>query len=139
MDVFTGMSAIQAATFHLGLLTLIMLGLKLYVGNRRGVLKVAPGDVSNVDFGRATRVQMNAVEDVPALMVGLLGLALLGMPAWYVHLCGGVLVAARLAHAFGLAGSAGFSIGRLIGTLGTLLTYLAIASALIVHAFGPAF
>lgn len=139
MDVFTGMSAIQAAAFYLGLLTLVMLGLKMYVGGRRGTLKIAPGDVSNLDFGRASRVQMNAVEDVPVLMAGLLGLALLGMPAWYIHLCGGVLVLARLAHAFGLAGSGGFSIGRVAGTLGTLLTYLAIAGALIVHAFTPSF
>jgi hypothetical protein len=116
-----------------------MLGLKIYVGGRRGALKIAPGDVSNVDFGRATRLQMNAVEDVPVLMAGLLGIALLGMPAWYIHVCGGVLVLARLAHAMGLAGSGGFSIGRAAGTLGTLLTYLAIAGALIVHAFTPTF
>lgn len=139
MEIFTGMSAIQAAAFYLGLLTIVMLALKMYVGARRGALKIAPGDVSNVDFGRATRVQMNAVEDVPVLMAGLLGLALLGMPAWYIHLCGGVLVVARIAHAFGLAASGGFSLGRLVGTLGTMLTYLAIAGALIVHAFTPSF
>lgn len=139
MDVFTGMSAIQAAAFHVGLLTLILLGLKLYVGAQRGKLRVPPGDTSNLEFGRATRVQLNAVEDVPALMVGLLGLALLGMPVWYIHLCGGVLVVARIAHAVGLAGSGGFSLGRAVGTMGTMLTFVAVAGALLVHAFDKTF
>ena len=30
-----------------------------------------------------------------------------------------------------------FSIGRLAGTIGTMLTYLAVAGALLVHAFTP--
>lgn len=136
---FAGMSAIQAAAFYIGVLTLIMMVLKGYVGAQRGKLRVPPGDTSNVEFGRATRVQLNAVEDVPVLMAGLLGLALLGMPVWYIHMCGAVLAVARIAHAVGLAGSGGFSIGRMIGTLGTFLTFLAISGALIVHAFDRTF
>jgi uncharacterized protein len=135
MTLLTGMTAIQAAALYVGLLTLVMLGLKMYVGQRRGALKVPPGDVSNLLFGRATRVQLNAVEDVPILAVGLLALALLGMPVWYIHMSGGVLVVSRIAHATGLAASGGFSLGRMVGTTGTMLVYLAVAGALIVHAF----
>lgn len=134
MDVFTNMTAVQAAALYVGLLVVLMLGLKLFVGNRRGVLKIPSGDTTP-EFSRFLRVQHNAVEDVPILATGIVALALLGMPAWYVHMAGGVLVVARVFHAFGLASSGGFSIGRLAGTIGTLLVYLAVAGALIFHAF----
>jgi uncharacterized protein len=137
LDIFWTMSPAQAAAFDIGLLIIFMLGLKLYVGNRRAVHKVPSGDVTHVEFSRATRVQLNAVEDVPVLMVGIAGLAMLGMPSWYIHAAGWVLLISRIAHAFGLASSSGYSAGRLIGTLGTLLVYLAVAGALLVHAFGP--
>ena len=134
MDILTLMSPAQAAAMNIGLLVLVMLGLKLYVGGQRGKLKVPSGETTP-EFSRVTRVQLNAVEDVPVLMAGILGLGLLGMPAWYIHLCGLVLFLSRVLHAFGLAGSSGFSIGRLVGTIGTMATYLAVAGPLLVHAF----
>ncbi|HEX5005475.1 MAG TPA: MAPEG family protein [Hyphomonadaceae bacterium] len=137
MDTFLNMSSVQAAALQIGLLIVLMLGLKLYVGNRRARFKVPSGDVSHAEFSRATRVQLNAVEDVPVLMIGIAALAALGMSAWYIHLVGLVLLVARIAHAVGLAGSSGFSIGRLVGTFGTLLVYLGVAGPLIFHAFNP--
>jgi uncharacterized membrane protein YecN with MAPEG domain len=134
MDILTAMSPAQAAAMNIGLLILLMLGLKMYVGARRGQMKLPSGE-TNTEFNRATRVQLNAVEDVPVLMVGIAGLAMLGMPAWYIHMCGLVLFVSRILHAYGLAGSGGFSIGRAVGTMGTLLVFLAIAGALLVHAF----
>lgn len=134
MDFLTAMSPVQAAAMNIGLLILMMLGLKIYVGGVRGRLKVPPGETTP-EFGRATRVQLNAVEDVPVLMAGIGALAMLGMPAWYIHMCGLVLLVARLLHAFGLARSGGATFGRFAGTIGTLLTFIAIAGALLVHAF----
>lgn len=137
MDLFTGMTSAQAAAFNIGLLVVLMLALKMYVGNRRAKFKVPSGETTP-DFSRATRVQLNAVEDVPVLMAGIAGLAIIGMPAWYIHMCGLVLFVARILHATGLASSSGLSLGRLVGTIGTMLAYLAIAGALLVHAFAPA-
>ena len=137
LDIFLDMTPVQAAALQIGLLILLMLGLKLYVGNRRAKFKVPSGDVTHSEFGLATRVQLNAVEDVPVLMIGIAALAALGMSAWYIHLVGFVLLASRIAHAVGLAGSSGFSIGRLVGTFGTLLVYLGVAGPLIFHAFIP--
>ena len=137
MDILTGMSPVQAAAMNIGLLIILMLGLKMYVGGRRGKLKLPSGE-TNAEFALAQRVQMNAVEDVPPLMVGIGALAMLGMPAWYIHMVGLVLVVSRILHAAGLAGSSGLSFGRLAGTIGTLLVYLAVAGALLVHAFVPA-
>ena len=95
MDTFTNMTPLHAAALYVGLLVILMLALKLYVGNRRGVLKVPSGETTP-EFGRATRVQLNAVEDVPILAAGLIGISLLGMPAWYIHLAGAVLVVSRI-------------------------------------------
>ncbi len=136
MNIFLDMTPVQAAALHIGLLIVLMLALKMYVGGRRGRLKLPSGQ-TNDDFNRAVRVQMNAVEDVPVLMVGIGALAALGMPAWYIHAAGLVLLVSRILHAVGLAGSSGFSLGRAIGTLGTMLAYLAVAGALLVHAFTP--
>ena len=136
VDTLTNMTPLHAAALYVGLLVILMLGLKLFVGNRRGVLKVASGETTP-EFSRITRVQLNAVEDVPILAIGIIGLGLLGLPAWYIHTIGAVLVVSRLVHAAGLASSGGFSLGRLIGTLGTLIAYLGIAGALVVHAFTP--
>ena len=136
MNVFTDMSPAQAAAFNIGLLIILMLALKVYVGGRRRALKLASGD-THPEFNRAVRVQLNAVEDVPALMVGIGALALLGMPAWYIHAAGMTLFVARALHAFGLAGSGGFSVGRLLGTLGTFAVAIAVAGACLVHAFAP--
>jgi uncharacterized protein len=135
MTLFTGMSPLAAAALHIGLLIFVMFGLKSYVGAQRYKHQVAPGEAPTSDFARAMRVQMNAVEDVPVLMVGLLSLALLGMPAWYVHLTGGALVISRVLHAVGLGSSGGRTFGRSAGTIGTAAVYLAIGGALLVHAF----
>jgi uncharacterized protein len=137
MDVFFNMSSVQAAALDIGLLVILMFGLKTYVAINRGKHRVPSGDTSHLEFNRATRVQLNAVEDVPVLMVGIAVLAMLGMPAWYIHMAGWVLLVSRIAHAFGLASSSGQSIGRAVGTMGTALVYLAVAGALLVHAFTP--
>jgi uncharacterized protein len=136
MDLFLGMSPAAAAAFNIALLIGMMMTLKGYVGMRRQVLKVASGD-SHPEFNRAVRVQLNAVEDVPMLMVGIVALAVLGMPAWYIHMAGLTLLVSRALHATGLAGSGGFSWGRMIGTLGTYVVALAVMGALLVHAFTP--
>ena len=134
MDFITAMTPVQAAAMNIGLLVLLMLGLKMYVGAQRGKLKVPSGETTP-EFSRFTRVQLNAVEDVPVLMAGILALGMLGMQAWYIHMCGLVLFVSRILHASGLSGSSGFSIGRLAGTIGTMATCLAVAGALLVHAF----
>lgn len=138
MDLLTHMTALQAAALYSGLLILILLGLKLFVGARRGALKVPSGDVSNPEFARVQRAQQNAVEDVPALLVALVLSALLAAPPIIIHGVGVLLVLSRLGHAFGLASKDGFSLGRALGTLGTLLVYLTLIGTLLQRAFDGA-
>lgn len=138
MDLLTNMTALQAAALYAGLLILILLGLKLFVGARRDALKVPSGDVSNPEFARVQRAQQNAVEDVPALLIALVLSALLAAPTIIIHGVGVLLVLSRLGHAFGLASKDGFSLGRSLGTLGTLLTYLTLIGTLLQRAFDGA-
>lgn len=138
MDVWAGMTAMRAAALYIGLLIVLMMALKIHVGRQRAKYKVPSGDVSNVEFSRHARVQLNAVEDVPVLMAGLLALAALDLPAWYIHMSGATLLVSRIAHAVGLSRPNGQSLFRLIGTIGTLLVYLAIAGALVTHALAQA-
>ena len=139
MNLFSDMTALQAASFYIALVLLLFLGLKIYVANRRAALKVASGDISNPDFARAQRVQLNAVEDVPPMLVAILALGLLAAPLWLIHTIGVALLVFRLAHAVGLAAPAsGFALGRAVGTLGTLALYLTLVIALLLCAFDAA-
>ena len=128
--------SVQAAGLWTALMILLMLGLKLYVGGARRKHKVPAGDTSNPAFGLASRVQMNAVEDVPPLMAGILALALLNLPAVWIHACGALLFVSRVLHAVGLAGSSGYSFGRFVGTLGTMVVTVMIAVSLLLRVFG---
>ena len=119
---------------NIGLLILLMLGLKLYVGAQRGKLKLPSGE-TNPEFNRVTRVQLNAVEDVPVLMVGIAASPCSACPPG-TSTCAASCCWSRVSCTpTGLAGSSGFSIGRAVGTMGTMLVFLAIAGALLVHAF----
>lgn len=125
------MTSLQAAVLYVGLNIVLLMTLKFYVGSVRMREGVAAGDGGNVALQRAMRVQGNAIEDIPVVLAGLIGLAAIGGPALLIHLLGATLVAARVTHAVALAGSNGPTLGRKIGTLGTMLVMLITALACI--------
>ncbi len=125
------MTGLEAASLYTALLILLFLGLKLNVGRARLKAKVSMGDGGDEGLIRAMRTQMNAVEDVPIILLGIFGLAFLEAPVQLVHGLGGGLVAMRLAHAVGLGGLAGAGVGRAIGTLGTAIIMVATAGSCI--------
>ncbi len=125
------MTAIAAATLYAGLFGLLMILLKGNVGRVRTSEKVGFGDGNNEALQRAIRVQGNAVEDVPVVLVGLLALGLMNAPVLLIHGLGATFLVARVLHAIGLGGSSGGSPGRMFGTLLTLLVMLATAGACI--------
>ena len=69
------------------------------------------------------------------LMLGLLELS--GTPAGVLWGCGALLLSARLLHALGLGGSAGYSAGRFTGALLTFVVLLAMALAGLWRFFAP--
>ncbi|MBA3070298.1 MAG: MAPEG family protein [Hyphomonas sp.] len=125
------MSSIAAATLYAGLFGLFVLVLKINVGRVRTAEKIAFGDGDNEALQRAVRVQGNAVEDVPVVLVGLLALGLMNAPVLLIHGLGATFLVARILHAIGLGGSSGGSPGRMFGTLLTLIVMLGTAGACI--------
>lgn len=128
------MTAFAAATLYIGLFGLLMIALKMNVGRVRTSEKVGFGDGANEAMQRAIRVQGNAVEDVPVVLLGLLGLAALAAPVVLIHALGGSFLVGRILHAVGLGGSSGSSFGRLVGTLVSLIVMLVTAGACIFFA-----
>ena len=123
------MSSIDAVVLYAGLFVLLFIGLKLNAGRVRVATKVNFGEGASDPMTQAMRVQGNAVEDVPITLLGLYGLAALSAPVLLIHILGGSFFVFRLAHAITLGSGTGSGLGRLIGTLGTLLVMLVTGGA----------
>ena len=123
------MTSMQAAVLYTGLFCLFMLVLKGNVGRVRTKHKVGFGDGGHEEMQRSLRVQGNAVEDVPVVLLGLIGLGALEVPVLLVHSLGASFLLGRILHAIGLGGSSGSSFGRSIGTLITVLVMVTTAGA----------
>jgi uncharacterized membrane protein YecN with MAPEG domain len=128
------MTPIAATTLYLGLFGLLMLILKLNVGRVRASKRINLGDGNDESMQRAIRVQGNAIEDVPVVLLGLIGLGLLEAPVMLIHGIGATFLVARVLHAVGLGGMPGLGVGRLIGTLLSLIAILVTAGACIWYA-----
>jgi hypothetical protein len=116
---------------YVALATLLVLVLSIRVSLRRRSLRVSLGDGDDKELKKRIRAQANAIEYLP------LGLLLLLCLEWnqtvpaILHACGIVLIAARVAHGFGLSRSGGTSPARFAGTAVTWLVMLAMALLLI--------
>jgi len=128
------MTSMQAAVLYAGLFCLLMLVLKGNVGRVRTREKIGFGDGGNEPMQRALRVQGNAVEDVPVVLLGLIGLGALAAPALLIHILGASFLLGRVLHAIGLGGSSGGSPGRMFGTLISLIVMLVTAGACVWYA-----
>ncbi len=128
------MSAIQAAGLWSGVLILILLGLSGLVVRRRQRHQISFGDAGNIEMTAATRAFGNASEYIPAGLIALVLLALIGAPASLIHAIGVTLVVGRLIHALGLVFQTGPSLGRVLGMLMTWIALLVGAVSLIAFA-----
>ncbi len=115
---------------YAGLCGILLLALSSRVVNGRRVHKVGLGDGGSEELQRLIRVQANFVEYTPMILVLILLVELNNNSATVVHGLGIALVVSRVLHAVGLTSSAGATLPRFIGTLGTWLT-LAIASSIL--------
>lgn len=110
------------------LLILILAGRVIWLRNAH---KVGIGAGGNEALSCAIRAHANAIEYLPIALLLLLLLELdQTQPAW-LHVFGIVLIVARVLHAQGLSGSAGYSFGRASGIVLTMLVILAMALLLI--------
>ncbi len=122
---------------YAGLLALILMGLSIWVIRGRGKYRVGLGDGGNPEMQRAIRVQGNFVEYVPICLILIAALESTKASVYGLHALGIILVVARLAHALGLAGAAGTSAGRAVGTVGTFVVLLAGGVWCITRFLGP--
>lgn len=108
---------------------LLMLVLAVRIVRHRRAAKIGIGHGGDAVLARRVRAHGNFAEHAPIalLLLGLLELA--GLPAAWTWGFGATLLLARVLHAIGLSGSAGYSSGRFWGTLLTWLALLLMAIA----------
>lgn len=122
------------AGLYVGLFILMSIVLQARVIRLRRSRKIGIGDGQDKELARAIRVHGNFTESVPFALSGIVMLALVDAPTVLIHGVGVLLLAGRIAHAVGLTGSAGSSIGRIAGMLMTFAALIFIAAVLIIVA-----
>jgi uncharacterized membrane protein YecN with MAPEG domain len=80
---------------------------------------VSVGFGDNLALEEAGRVFGNFVEYVPLALVLMLTFELTGASNTTLHVYGGILIVARVLHAFGLKADKGATPGRFLGTIAT--------------------
>lgn len=85
--------------FYAGLNGLVLLCCAARVVQLRRQTGIGFGDGGNAALLRAMRGQANFVECVPFILILLILMAVIGTPAWVIHLLGLPLTLARIAHA----------------------------------------
>lgn len=110
----------RTAALYVGLFGLLLIVLSLRVSLVRRDARIALGDGENEMLRRRIRAQGNFVEFVP---IALLLLALAehtGMGSLFIHIFGIILLASRIAHAYGISQLKEPFIFRMVGTTATL-------------------
>ena len=116
------------AAIHL----LLILFLTLRIVRMRITQGIGTGHGNNPTLERAIRAHGNITEHVPALLLGLALLALMGVEAQWIHLLGGTLFIGRLLHAYGIqVQSKPLPLTRVSGNVLTWLVTLIISGLLI--------
>ena len=107
---------------------LLYLLLSLRVVLQRKSSRIGVGTGGDTALTLRVRVHANFAEYVPLALLLLALLELSGTVAWFVWACGVILLLARVLHAIGLGGSAGYSAGRFGGAVLTFAVLLAMAA-----------
>lgn len=105
---------------YASLLALIFLALSIRVIGFRRVVRIGLGDGGDAALLRRVRVHANFAEYVPLCLI-LIGLAeSLRAPTVLLHALGGLLLAARISHAYGVSRQPETFAWRVSGMVGTL-------------------
>jgi uncharacterized membrane protein YecN with MAPEG domain len=124
----------HAAALWVGLHLVLLLVLSVLVVRQRRAHGVVLGDADIPALALAVRAFGNATEYVPAGLIAIVTLAVVGAPPMIVHIAGLTLLLGRIAHAVGLSRSGGASFGRTAGVTLTWLAYILGAVALLFYA-----
>ncbi|MGN6152547.1 MAG: MAPEG family protein [Lysobacteraceae bacterium] len=113
-------------------------GLSVRTLRTRRALGIAVGDGGNAAMLRAMRVHANFAEYVPFAVLLLWMLETAGAPAWSLHALASVLLAGRIAHAWGVSRQRERFAWRVSGMAATFTVLLTAAAALGLRAFWAA-
>lgn len=105
---------------------LINLWLAIRIGQVRTSQKVSIGDGGNEFVIRRMRAQANFVEFTPFVLVLVAAFEVSGFGGNWLWTVGIIYMAGRLAHGLGMDGGV-FKLGRVIGTLTSMLTTLGLS------------
>jgi hypothetical protein len=100
--------------------------LSIRIGAVRQATGVSVGDGGSEPLERRMRAQANFVENTPFVLALIFAIELSGRGMPWLQYIAGAYFLARIAHAFGMDGGAA-QIGRMIGTVVTLLVLLGLA------------
>jgi uncharacterized membrane protein YecN with MAPEG domain len=112
---------IPITALYAGVMGLILFALDFHVGSMRGRKKISVYDAGDREMAIAVRRQGNFTEHVPLALILLAVLELSGAPALGLHLIGGGLTVARIAHPFGLDYDVPSKPARVVGAALTAL------------------
>ena len=118
-------AALAVAALH----ALVLLALSAAVSLRRRECGIGIGDGGDKLLARRIRAHANFIEYVPSALLLLALLEACGFDRGWVWGFGATLLLSRILHAMGLSRSAGYSIGRFVGTALTWGLLLAMALA----------
>lgn len=122
---------VATTALYAGLLALLMQFLGASVGATRGRLKIPLGDGANSELIVKNRRHMNAVENVPLVLLLIALIELNGAPKLWIHILGVTLLVARVVHPFGLKIDSMNEPMRIFGAAATALVTVAAAAILL--------
>jgi hypothetical protein len=102
----------------------IWLGIR--IGTVRTALGISVGDGGSEALQRRMRAQLNYVENTGFVLVLIAAVELAGRGSWWLSLVAAAYFLGRVAHGFGMDGGKA-QIGRMVGTLVTMLVQLGLA------------
>jgi hypothetical protein len=112
---------------YAGLCTLLVIFLALRVVKWRREHKIGLGHGENMELQMRVRAHANATENMPLALLLLGSLELTGYPPAVIHVLGAVFFLSRVAHAWGVSHSEGYSKGRFWGMAFTWLPMIVMA------------
>ena len=100
--------------------------LSIRIGAVRQAAGISVGTGGSEPLERRMRAQANFVENTPFVLLLIAGIELAGGGDWWLQWIAGAYMIGRIAHGFGMDGGSK-QVGRMIGTLVTMLTLLGLA------------
>jgi hypothetical protein len=111
----------------------IWLGIR--IGALRTTLQISVGDGGSEALQRRMRAQLNYVENTAFVLMLIAAIELAGKGSWWLAYVAAAYFLGRVAHGFGMDGGKA-QVGRMIGTIATMLIQLGLAVVAVLVAAG---